>query len=115
MSTAAPELTSPPAGLRVVRPPRQSTSSWPLIDRAGYLLCWATGIALCLIALGIVLYMFVKGISYLRPSLLRESPAPSLQQSQGRRVPRSDRGHVHPHGGRHRDRRVRSAWRWRRG
>ncbi len=82
MSTAAPELTSPPAGLRVVRPPRQSTSSWPLLDRAGYLLCWATGIALCLIAIGIVVYMFVQGISYLRPSLLLESPAPSLQQAK---------------------------------
>ena len=54
MSTAAPELRSPPAGLSVRRPPRQSIASWPLLDRAGYLLCWATGIALCLIALRLV-------------------------------------------------------------
>lgn len=66
----------------VVRPPRQGTSSWPLIDRVGYLLCWATGIALCLIALGIVLFMLVQGISYLRPELLVTSPAPELQQSK---------------------------------
>jgi phosphate transport system permease protein len=79
---AAEQLTSPPAGLSVRRPPRQSTASWPLLDRAGYLLCWATGIALCLIAIGIVLYMLIKGIAYLRPSLLLESPAPSIQQSK---------------------------------
>src|SRR5271167_946682 len=76
------QLRSPPAGLSVRRPPRQSIASWPLLDRAGYLLCWATGIALCLIAVGIVLYMLIKGIAYLRPSLLAESPAPSLQQSK---------------------------------
>ncbi len=81
MNTAAPELRSPPAGLRVVRRPRQGIATWPLVDRIGYLLCWATGIALCLIAVGIVVYMFVKGLSYLRPSLLLESPAPSLQQN----------------------------------
>ena len=76
------QLTSPPASLSVRRPPRQSTASWPLVDRVGYLLCWATGIALCLIAVGIVLYMLIKGIAYLRPSLLLESPAPSIQQSK---------------------------------
>jgi phosphate transport system permease protein len=47
-----------------------------------YLLCWATGIGLCLIALAIVLFMFVKGVSYLRPSLFIESPSPSLHQNQ---------------------------------
>jgi phosphate transport system permease protein len=71
-----------PGGLAVVRPRRQSTASWPLIDRIGYWLCWATGIALCLIALGIVLFMLVKGISYLQPSLFVHSPSPSVRQSE---------------------------------
>jgi phosphate transport system permease protein len=66
----------------VVRPRRQSTASWPLIDRVGYWLCWATGIALCAIALGIVLYMLIKGISYLQPSLFVHSPSPSVRQSE---------------------------------
>jgi phosphate transport system permease protein len=64
------------------RPRREGTSAWPLIDRICYWLCWATGIGLCLIALGIVLYMFVKGVSYLQPKLFVESPAPSLHQTQ---------------------------------
>jgi phosphate transport system permease protein len=73
---------SAPPGLNVMRPRRQRTSSWPLVDRVGFWLCWATGIALCLIALAIVVFMFVKGISYLKPSLLVHSPAPSVRQSE---------------------------------
>ena len=63
---AAQRLT-PPAG-QVVRPPRPSTASWPLVDRVGYWLCWVVGIGLCLIAAAIVLFMLVKGIAYLRPA-----------------------------------------------
>jgi phosphate transport system permease protein len=82
-ASATAQRTPPlPANLAVRRPSRQSTASWPLIDRIGYWLCWAAGIALCAIALGIVLYMLIQGISYLRPHLLVASPAPSLQQNQ---------------------------------
>jgi phosphate transport system permease protein len=80
MSTA--ELTPAPPSGSIARAPRERTSSWPLADRIGYWLCWAVGIGLCLIALAIVLFMLVKGISYLRPSLLVHSPAPSQIQSQ---------------------------------
>jgi phosphate transport system permease protein len=80
---AATELApAPPSGSVIARAPRERTSAWPLIDRIGYYMCWAVGIGLCLIALAIVLFMFVKGISYLRPSLLLHSPAPSVVQSQ---------------------------------
>jgi phosphate transport system permease protein len=79
MSTPALTL---PSDLQIVRPPRTRTSSWPLIDRIGYWLCWATGIGLCLAAVAIVLYMFVKGLSALSFSLFVTSPAPSVSQSQ---------------------------------
>jgi phosphate transport system permease protein len=78
---SAPPPSTPPAGLRVVRPPRASTASWPLIDRIGYGLCWATGIALGLIATGIVVYMLIEGISYLKPSLFVEHPAATISQN----------------------------------
>jgi phosphate transport system permease protein len=61
--------------------PRDSLSAWPLIDRLGYVLCWAAGLALCAIAGAIVLFMLIKGISYLRPSLLVQSPGASVVQS----------------------------------
>jgi phosphate transport system permease protein len=71
-----------PAAPTIARAQRESTASWPLIDRVGYWLCWGTGIGLCLIALGIVLFMLVKGIAYLNLGLLFSSPAPSSLQSQ---------------------------------
>lgn len=80
---AAGELApSPPSGTAIARAPRERTTSWPLVDRIGYWLCWTVGIGLCLIALAIVLFMLVKGISYLRIGLLVHSPAPSQIQSQ---------------------------------
>lgn len=61
---------------------RDSMSAWPLIDRVAYALCWAAGLALCATAVGIVLFMLVKGISYLRPALLAEHPTGSPNQSE---------------------------------
>jgi phosphate transport system permease protein len=81
MSAVAQEL-KPPSGSAIARSPREGTASWPLADRIGYWLCWIVGIGLCLIALAIVVFMFVKGISYLRPSMFVESPAPSAVQSE---------------------------------
>jgi phosphate transport system permease protein len=78
---AAP-LAEGPNEPAIVRPARHGTASWPLIDRVGYWLCWATGIGLCLIAIAIVGYFLVKGISYLSLSMFVTSPAPSLNQTQ---------------------------------
>ena len=61
--------------------PRDSIGSWPLTDRIAYGLCWAAGLALCAIAAWIVLYMAIKGVSYLKPSLLVQSPVGSPNQS----------------------------------
>jgi phosphate transport system permease protein len=80
MALAAPAPR--PSGPVRVAPPRETTASWPLADRVGYGLCWASGVGLCVIALAIVAFMFVKGVSDLRPSLFLQSPAPSLHQSQ---------------------------------
>ncbi|MFI5005093.1 MAG: PstA family ABC transporter permease [Solirubrobacterales bacterium] len=79
---ASAELAAQPDGPAIVRPPRDTTASWPLVDRLGYWLCWATGIGLCLIAVGIVLYMFLKGVSYLNLSLFLQSPAASIHENQ---------------------------------
>jgi phosphate transport system permease protein len=61
--------------------PRDSIGSWPLTDRIAYGLCWAAGIALCAIAAWIVLFLAIKGVSYLKPSLLLQSPVGSKDQS----------------------------------
>jgi phosphate transport system permease protein len=78
---AHPQALEPPLANRQGRR-RDSLSAWPLIDRLAYVLCWAAGIGLCAVTAAIVLFMFVKGISYLRPSLFVQSPTGSLNQSQ---------------------------------
>jgi len=81
-------LGSPPAQPRTPPGPvhggggRDPIGSWPLLDRACYALCWITGIGLCLIAAAIVVFMMVKGVAYLKPSLFFESPAPEALQSK---------------------------------
>jgi phosphate transport system permease protein len=81
---SAPTAAGParPDPRSIARPRRESTTSWPLVDRIAHALCWAVGIGLCAIAGAIVLFMLVKGISQLHLSLFTESPSPSLHQSQ---------------------------------
>ncbi len=79
MATADTAIQSPPV---IVRPRRESTSAWPLADRLAYGLCWVVGIGLCVVAVGIVAFMFIKGISALHPSLFVESPAAGVLQEK---------------------------------
>jgi phosphate transport system permease protein len=78
---SAPQALTPPAGAIRATGKRDSVSSWPLSDRIAYVLCWTVGIGLCLVAAAIVLFMLVKGVAYLRPSLLLEHPSPSQNQA----------------------------------
>jgi len=78
--------SSLPADLRTETPKptrgrRSSMWSWRWSDRLIFLGTWAAGLALCLIAGAIVVYMGVRGIQYLRPQLLVERPQLSLDQS----------------------------------
>jgi phosphate transport system permease protein len=56
--------------------------SWRLLDRAVLILAWTAGIALCLVAAAIVIYMGYRGIQYLRPKLLFQRPAISANQNE---------------------------------
>lgn len=62
--------------------PRESSSSWPLVDRLGLAACWAAGIFLTLTAIGIVVFMAIKGIQYLHFNLLFQHPTGAVDQSQ---------------------------------
>jgi phosphate transport system permease protein len=71
--------------LRPLRPPRkrrvnESLRTWRWGDRIAFVLCWASGLALCAIAAAIVLYMAVKGLQYLNFSLATSRPQPSADQ-----------------------------------
>lgn len=60
---------------------RSSPLSWRWRDRLALLFAWAAGVALCLIAGAIVVYLGYRGLEYLRPSLLFSHPAASTSQS----------------------------------
>lgn len=77
------------SALHAPAPPRpvrhgavESVSSWSRLDRAGLALCWAAGIALCLICAAILIFMLVKGLQFLRPAMLFTHPLPDLDQSK---------------------------------
>jgi len=53
---------------------RGESASWPLVDRIALGLCWAAGLALCLTAAAIILYMMFQGLQQLSISLLFERP-----------------------------------------
>jgi phosphate transport system permease protein len=61
--------------------PRDSSASWPLVDRIGLALCWAAGLALCAIAAAIVVYMLVQGTQYLSLDLLTSRPQAGAAQA----------------------------------
>ncbi|HKE81520.1 MAG TPA: ABC transporter permease subunit [Solirubrobacteraceae bacterium] len=71
--------------LKPLRPPRkrrvnESVRTWRWSDRIALVLCWATGIALCLIAGAIVLYMGVKGLQFLKLDMIFSRPQASADQ-----------------------------------
>ncbi|HEY4778213.1 MAG TPA: ABC transporter permease subunit [Solirubrobacterales bacterium] len=81
---APPPLLPPPA----TNPPRPSkdavegSGTWALIDRIGLAICWALGLLFCAIAAAIVVYLFIQGITYLKPSMLVTPAASGFTQSQ---------------------------------
>jgi phosphate transport system permease protein len=54
--------------------------AWRLTDRIGLIACWVFGIAACLIAASIILYLLVQGVRFMRPSMLFESPVGGIGQ-----------------------------------
>jgi phosphate transport system permease protein len=61
-------------------PRGDSLRSWKWSHRLAFLTCWACGLALCAVTAAIVIYMGVRGVQYLNPTLLFTRPEPGLQQ-----------------------------------
>jgi len=73
--------SSGPGAPRSGRGRTSSIWTWRWSDRIIFLGAWVAGLGLCLIAAAIVLYFAVRGIQYLRPSLLVTRPQASLSQA----------------------------------
>jgi phosphate transport system permease protein len=60
---------------------RESLSTWRWSDRLAFAACWAVGLALCLVAGSIVVYLAVRGVQYLNLGLVTSHPQPGVDQS----------------------------------
>jgi phosphate transport system permease protein len=80
MASAEP-FTPPQRAPARGRGRRSSVRSWRRSDQLIWLLAWLAGSFLCLVVGAIIVFMAVKGLAYLRPSLLVTSPSASVDQS----------------------------------
>jgi phosphate transport system permease protein len=64
-----PSAAPPPAG-KGPKGAVEGSATWSLLDRIGLAFCWALGLLFCAIAVAIVLYLLVQGITFLKPSQL---------------------------------------------
>jgi len=59
----------------------EGSATWRLSDRIGLAICWALGLLFCAIAVAIVVYLLIQGITYLKPSMLVTPAASGFSQS----------------------------------
>ena len=74
----------PPASSQPPRPGKgaEGSAAWRLSDRIGLAICWALGLLFCAIAVAIVVYLLIKGLSYLKPSMLVTPATSGFTESQ---------------------------------
>ena len=82
-SVATPPATPPD------KPPQrpgkgavEGSAAWHLSDRVGLAICWGLGLLFCALAVAIVVYLLVQGLTYLRPSMLVTPAAAGFSESQ---------------------------------
>ncbi|HEX7245971.1 MAG TPA: ABC transporter permease subunit [Solirubrobacterales bacterium] len=87
--TGAPVATPPaqPSPAASTPPPSrkgavEASATWRLSDRVGLAICWALGLLFCAIAVAIVAYLLVKGLTYLKPSMLVTPASGGFDQSE---------------------------------
>ena len=78
---AGPPPTTPVAPHRG-KDPVETSAAWRLSDRIGLAICWALGLLFCAIAVAIVAYLLVQGLTYLKPSMLVTPAATGFSESQ---------------------------------
>lgn len=80
------QLTVPPVPKPVDPGPGKGASegsgTWALTDRIGLAICWGLGLLFCAIAVAIVVYLLIQGITYLRPEMLWTPATAGFEQTE---------------------------------
>jgi phosphate transport system permease protein len=78
----APQPASPPPGGRRETGASEGSATWALSDRIGLAICWALGLLFCAIAVAVVVYLLIQGITYLRPEMLWTPATAGFEQTE---------------------------------
>jgi phosphate transport system permease protein len=78
----SPPALEPPQASDSARGAVEGSATWRLSDRIGLAICWALGLLFCAIAVAIVVYLFVKGVTYLDPSMLVTPASAGFSQAE---------------------------------
>jgi phosphate transport system permease protein len=81
---ATPPAGRPPTAAPAKQPTKavEGSATWQLSDRVGLAICWALGLIFCAIAVAIVVYLLIQGLTYLKPSMLVTPAEAGFSQSQ---------------------------------
>ncbi len=60
----------------------EGSATWALSDRIGLGICWALGLLFCAIAVAVVVYLLIQGITYLRPEMLWTPATAGFEQTE---------------------------------
>ncbi len=77
-----PAAPKPPPKQKTAQDAVEGSATWALSDRVGLAICWALGLLFCAIAVAVVVYLFIQGITYLKPSMLVTPAAAGYSQSE---------------------------------
>lgn len=72
----------PPTPAKTTQDAVEGSATWAPIDRLGLAICWALGLLFCAIAVAVVVYLFIQGVTYLKPSMLVTPAAAGFTQAE---------------------------------
>jgi phosphate transport system permease protein len=60
----------------------EGSATWRLTDRIGLAICWGLGLLFCAIAVAVIVYLFIQGVTYLKVSMLTTPASSGFDQSE---------------------------------
>ncbi|HZO07424.1 MAG TPA: phosphate ABC transporter permease PstA [Solirubrobacterales bacterium] len=78
----SPQPPSPPPSKGKATGAKEGSATWALSDRIGLAICWGLGLLFCAIAIAIVVYLLIQGITYLRPEMLWTPATAGFEQTE---------------------------------
>jgi phosphate transport system permease protein len=82
IATPPPAPQAPPPSCKSPTGATEGSATWSLLDRLGLAFCWALGLLFCAIAVAIVVYLFLQGIKFLKPSQLVTPAASGFSETE---------------------------------